>query len=297
MSGTYFIRIIEYSIDTVIFSGSFVVDYDYTPNIIAFYEDGNPNNILAPTETWGANDNIFVSKQYPFTNNGTSITTMSTFAGPPPDYGSNTVDNTYNFYSNYSNPASNISLPFIYNFDDTYYTFDIIGGPVYPPFPLDGSIPPVTFYTIQGLPMFLNQNVQYKVYYTDNPQFPYLTVNADVIYPGVFDTYDIESVPLSPLLSNMNTSQLLTYQEQLALFMKVYEHNSNAYITYASSYVSNPETATNGPIYYTFQNYKEMTNYKAGLQLVNRIYPFDIMANAHDQITGVPLRWIVPFPL
>jgi hypothetical protein len=291
MSGTYFINIIETITDTPIFSGSFVVDYEYSPNIIAFYEDGNPSNILAPVGSYGNNDNAFVSKAYPFSPNGTNITTMSTFAGPPPNYGSNTSDNTYNFYSDYVNPASNISLPFIFNFDNTNYIFEITGGPVYPPFPLDGSIPPVCFYTIQGLPMYLNQNVQYKIYYSDNPQFPYLTQNADAIYPAEFDTYDVETVPLSPLLSNMNTSQLLTYQQQLQLFRRVYEHNSNAYITY----VSNP--TDNGPIYYTFQNYKEMTNYKAGLQLVNRIYPFDIMANAHDHITGVPLRWIVPFPM
>jgi len=116
MSGTYFIKIIEYNTHAVVFSGSFVVDYNYSPNIIAFYEDGNPSNILAPVGSWNDNDNIFISKEYPFSPNGTNITTMSYYAGPPPNYGSNTVDNTYNFYSEYFNPASNISLPFIYNF-------------------------------------------------------------------------------------------------------------------------------------------------------------------------------------
>jgi|UniRef100_A0A6C0BH08 hypothetical protein len=291
MSGVYFITITEVTdIDEiVIFKGSFVVDYQFTPNIVAFFENGNPNNILAPTGSYGDNDNLFVSRSYPFTQNGTNITSMSYYAG---NYGSNTLDFTYNFYSLFDDPANGTSATKIYNFDDVTYFFDITGGPAYPPFPLDGSIPPVCFYTIQGLPMYLNQNVQYKIYYTDYPQFPYLSVNADIIYPQTFGIYNVESIPLGPLLSNMNQSQMLTYQQQIQLFKKVYEYNSNAYITY----VSNPGTA-NGPIYYTFQNYKEMTNYKAGLELINRLYPFNIMANAYNVLTGVPLNWIVPFPM
>jgi hypothetical protein len=42
-------------------------------------------------------------------------------------------------------------------------------------------------------------------------------VNADKIFPEAFGTYNVESVPLGPLLSNMNQSQLLTYQQQLQL--------------------------------------------------------------------------------
>jgi hypothetical protein len=293
MSGVYFITITDTTNadEIVVFTGSFVVDYNQQPNIVAFFEDGNPNNILAPVGSYGLNDNIFVSKAYPFSPNGTNITTMSYYAG---DYGSNTLDFTYNLYSQYINPTTGVSVQRIYNFDEYgfEYFFDITGGPVYPPFPLDGSIPPICFYTIQGLPMYLNQNVQYKIYYTDVPQFPYLTLDADTIYPQTFGAYNVESVPLGPLLSNMNQSQLLSYQQQIQLFKKVYEYNSNAYITY----VSNPGTA-NGPIYYTFENYKEMTNYKAGLELVNRLYPFDLMANAYNFGTGVPLRWIVPFPM
>lgn len=299
MSGVYFITISEGLIEpSVIFRGSFVVDYNQSPNIVAFYEDGNPNNILAPINSYGVSDNIFISKTYPFSPNGTNITTMSSFAG---NYGSNNTpppngDSTYNFYSNYVNNVTRVSVTTIYNFDNlgVNFFFDITGGPVYPPFPLDGSIPPSCFYTIQGLPMYLNQNVQYKIYYTDFPQFPYLTLNANNLFPQTFGTYNVESVPLGPFLTNMNQSQLLTYQQQIQLFKKVYEYNSNAYITYVSN--PNPDTAR-GPIYYTFENYKEMTNYKAGLQLINRLYPFDLMADAYNDGTGVPLRWIVPFPM
>lgn len=298
MSGVYSIQIYLAfdSVLTLIFTGSFVVDYNQTPNIVAFYENGNPNNILAPPNSWAGedtdgqilSDNIFVSKQYPFTYRGTNITTMSFYGGY---YGDNTVDNTYNFYTAYEDPVLNMNVQLITNFPDRYQ-FSISGGPVSPPFPLDGSIPPASFYTIQGLPMYLNQNVQYKIYYSDIPQFPYLTIYADELFPEVQGTYNEENVPLPPFLSNMNQSQLLTYQQQLQLFRKVYEYNSNAYITY----MSNPGTAR-GPIYYTFENYKEMTNYKAGLQLVNRLYVFDEMANAYNYQSGVPLRWIVPFPM
>jgi len=303
MSGIYFINIKLGDTGETIFTGSFVVDFDQNPNIIAFYENGNPNNILAPPGSWAGDDavgttivsdNVFVSKAYPFTFYGTNITTMSYYAG---DYGINNVpppngDGTYNLYSENIDIYNNITIPGIINFGD-FYIFSITGGPVSPPFPLDTSIPPASFYTIQGLPTFLNQNVQYKVYYSDIPQFPYLTIFADSVYSlGASTLYFLEDVPLAPFLSNMNQSQLLTYQEQLQLFRKVYTHNSNAYITY----LSNPGTAK-GPIYYTFQTYKEMTNYKAGLQLVNRLYPFDAMANAYDLIESVPLRWIVPFPM
>jgi hypothetical protein len=213
---------------------------------------------------------------------------MSHYAG---DYGSNTVDNTYNLYTYYDNPFINITVQSITNFPDDYQ-FSISGGPVSPPFPLDGSIPPASFYTIQGLPMYLNQNVQYKIYYTEIPQFPYLSLYADNIFPEATATYQIENVPLPPFLSNMNQSQLLTYQQQLQLFKRVYEYNSNAYITY----MSNPGTAR-GPIYYTFNTYNELNNYKAALKLVNRLYPFDQMADAYSLNTGVPLNWIVPFPM
>lgn len=300
MSGVYFISIVDFNTGVTVFTGSFVVDFDQTPNIIAFYEDGNPNNILAPPGSWAGDttagtsivsDNIFVSKAYPFTYFGTNITTMSYYAG---NYGKNITppgDGTYNFFSNTTDPYTNLTIQGIANFDE-FYLFNITGGPVYPPFPLDQSIPPPCFYTIQGLPMFLNQNVQYKVYYTDIPQFPYLTYFAKSVYSITGSTiYKFEDVPLAPPLSNMNQSQLLTYQQQLQLFRKVYAYNSNAYITY----VSNP--TAKGPIYYTFQTYKELTNYKAGLQLVNRLYPFDAMAAAYDLNNGVPLRWIVPFPM
>jgi len=286
MSGTYSITITLGT--TLIFKGSFIVDIYQLPNIIAFYEDGNPSNILAPAESWIISDNAFISISFPFSSNGVSITTMSYYSG---NYGSNTTDSTYNFYSFVpilSEPRINIR-----NFDDSTYTFTITGGPLTPPFPRDTSIPPACFYNMQGLPMYLNQNSLFKYYYTDTPYFPYLTVYGDNIYPEAGDSYDLQKVPLAPFLSNLSQMQAQQYEAQLALFRKVYEYNYNAYLTY----LSQPAGSTEGPRYYTFTNYKELNNYKAGLQLANRLYPFQLMANATDILTNIPLRWIVPFPM
>jgi hypothetical protein len=141
--------------------------------------------------------------------------------------------------------------------------------------------------------MYLNQNNMYKIYYEDTGLFPYLSAFTDNTYPEATGLYLPENVPLPPLLANLSQGQLREYEAQLALFRKVYEYNYNTYITY----ISQPPGSTAGPRYYSFATYKELNNYKAGLQLVNRLYPFTIMGNAQDSLTGVPLRWIVPFPM
>jgi hypothetical protein len=288
MSGTYKIKITQAI--TTIFTGTFVIDITQLPNIIAFYEDGNPNNILAPVATYGNNDNAFISKTYPFSPSGTCITTMSYYGDA---YGLNTENNGYNFYSEYQGEGYSDTKIYNFRYGAYPFVFTITEGPLVPPFPRDTSIPPPCFYNMQGLSMYLNQNVLYKTYYTEWPQFPYLTFYADKIYPDVAADYNVENVPLSPLLANLSQGQARQYDAQLALFRKVYEHNYNAYI----AYLSQPSGSTAGPRYYSFADYKELNNYKAGLQLVNRIYPFDLMANGYNPLTGVRLRWIVPFPL
>jgi len=291
MSGTYKIKITQDA--TVIFTGSFVVDIAQLPNIIAFYEDGNPNNILAPAGSWVNSDNAFVSKDYGFSPEGVSITTMSYYPG---NYGTNTTDNTYNIYSEFVPqlaPALGVSYLAIRNFPNNSYSIGITEGALVQPFPRDTSIPPSCFYNMQGLSMYLNQNREYKIYYADSGLYHYLTVFADNTYPEAKGLYRLENVPLPPLLANLSQGQAQEYDAQLVLFRKVYEYNYNAYMTY----ISQPASSTAGPRYYSFANYKELNNYKAGLQLVNRIYPFTVMGNAQDFLTGVPLRWIVPFPL
>ena len=291
MSGTYKIKITEGA--TTIFTGYFVVNIIQLPNIIAFYEDGNPANILAPAGSWVASDNAFVSKSYAFSPQGVSITTMSYYGT---NYGTNTTDSTFNIYSVFMPqlaPQLGISYPAIANFPNSSYNIGITEGALLPPFPRDTSIPPPCFYNMQGLSMYLNQNREYKIYYADSGLFTYLSVFADSTYPEAAGVYRLQNVPLPPLLANLSQGQAREYDAQLVLFRKVYEYNYNAYVTY----ISQPAGSTAGPRYYSFANYKELNNYKAGLQLVNRIYPFEIMGNAQDFLTGVPLRWIVPFPM
>ena len=258
MSGTYQIVITLGS--TLIFSGSFVVDITQLPNIIEFYEDGNPNNILAPTESWINSNNAFISKSNPFSYDGTSITTMSYYPG---NYGSNTTDSTYNFYGNYSGEAV---VQSIRNFSDNSYTFTVTGGPLTPPFPRDTSIPPACFYNMQGLSMYLNQNILFKTYYADTNLFPYLTFYADNIYPEAGTTYDVQNVPLPPLLSNLSQLQAQQYNAQLELFRKVYDYNYAAYYNMA---YRNPN---GNPIYYRFATASELSEFREAAALVNKLY-------------------------
>jgi hypothetical protein len=296
MSGTYRIKITQntsFSGTVVIFTGYFIVDIERLPNIMEFYEDGNPNNILASFGSWVNSDNAFVSKSYGFSPEGVSITTMSYYGT---NYGANTTDNTFNIYSEFMPqlaPQLGISYPAIRNFPNNSYAISITEGALVQPFPRDTSIPPPCFYNMQGLSMYLNQNREYKLYYADSGLFTYLSVFADNTYPEATTLYRLENVPLPPLLANLSQGQSREYEAQLALFRKVYEYNYNAYITY----ISQPSGSSGGPRYYSFADYKELNNYKAGLQLVNRLYPFDVMGNAQDFLTGVPLRWIVPFPM
>ena len=118
---------------TPIFNGYFVVNNMNTPNIIGFYENNNPTNLLAPVGSFGLNDNLFISLNQPFSSQGVNITTMSYYASDPQPYGSNNVpppngDSTYNLYD-FINNQGNIS-----NFSENTYDY-IISVPPPPPLP------------------------------------------------------------------------------------------------------------------------------------------------------------------
>jgi len=152
-------------------------------------------------------------------------------------------------------------------------------------FPGQNSIPPATFYTIQGLATWLNQNPTYKYYFVKYPrEFPGLSsMNPTLSSMG----YDAQYVPLAPTVITLSFNQLQQYQQQIQLFQRVYAFNSNAYIT---SLTSTP------PIYYSFTSYQELMTYKSSVGLINRLYPMRAMAlGTTDQ--GEKLGWIVPFPL
>lgn len=162
-----------------------------------------------------------------------------------------------------------------------------IDPPMYNVFPQPNSIPPATFYTMQGLAQFLNQNPEYKPYFVGyNAVSPYLLSTTSAL---VDIGYDPKKVPIAPVVKNMSQAQLLLYKQQLTLFQRVYAFNSSAYGNYIES--GTP------PVYFRFQTYKEYNNFKSAVSLVNKMYPFDAMAYGTDRDTGVTLGWVVPFPL
>lgn len=100
--------------------------------------------------------------------------------------------------------------------------------------------------------------------------------------------YNVQKVPLQPYVTMLSQQQSMLYSKQMNLFRRVYAFNSNAYVT---SLITNV-----APIYYRFLSNQELMNYKASVGLVNKLYPFDAMANGRNE-AGSTLQWIVPFPL
>jgi hypothetical protein len=170
-----------------------------------------------------------------------------------------------------------------------------------PDFPLPGSIPPVWFYDRRGLSDWLNRNPSYKQYFINYPNyFPYLYSASTIsewssMATGPFSSmfmlykdYDIQKVPLSPLVTTLSEYQSIKYREQLHLFHQVYSYNSNAYVQSRTSGVP--------PVYYRFSSSRELLEFRGAVSQVNRLYPFDAMANGTNE-NGVSLGWIIPFPL
>jgi hypothetical protein len=149
-------------------------------------------------------------------------------------------------------------------------------------FPGQNSIIPVCFYTRQGLPSWLNQNRSYKRFFVNYPNlFPGLSTMTSTL--STMD-YNIENVPLSPLITTLSQYEAQKNDEQFRLFTRVYEFNSNAFVT------------SDTPLYYRFSSFQELTTYKASVGMINKMYPFDAMLNGTDE-NGETLGWIVPFPL
>jgi len=139
---------------------------------------------------------------------------------------------------------------------------------------------------MQGLSNWLNHHPSYKQYYINHPvYFPYLyPMNSTLSSLN----YVVDNVPLGPMVTTLSQTQSAEYAKQLQLFQRVYAYNSNAYVDSRATGV--------GPFYYSYASYQEMMQYKAGVGLVNKLYPFDIMAQAVN-VDGVPMAWVVPFPL
>jgi len=172
-------------------------------------------------------------------------------------------------------------------------------------FPSTNSIPPPQFYTMKGLATYLNQNPGYKKFFVSYRRyFPELFPNDYIInlvstgaLPPIDTNYNNADVPLQPYVITLSDQQSRIYTQQFEIFRNVYTFNSNAYSNYRTVLSTTNGQSNINPIYYRFQNYNEYTNYRAGVGLVNKLYPFNIMANGSTMIDGSTLNWIVPFPL
>jgi hypothetical protein len=146
-----------------------------------------------------------------------------------------------------------------------------------PQFPSTNSIPPAQFYNIQGLANWLNMNPSYKQYFVG--VFPNLVPVTSSLSSIGYDPYN---VPLCSNVTTLASHQAHEYYHQIHLFQQIYEYNSNAYVNFVDG-------NTLSPIYYNFSTFQEQMQYRSAVSLVNKLYPFQEMANR--------VGWITPFPV
>jgi hypothetical protein len=169
-----------------------------------------------------------------------------------------------------------------------------------PQWPALNSIPPSTFYLqygMNGLASFLNQNPEYKQFFVAQKRYlsPALYSQSTIqevinmgLVPSSYSSFSTQNVPMDFIVTTLNQHEARLYQTQFNTFLKVYGHNSNAYINYISCGVT--------PTYYRFASSSDLMTYKAGLQLANKLYIFDGMKNGKNYL-GSTLNWNIPFPL
>jgi hypothetical protein len=151
-------------------------------------------------------------------------------------------------------------------------------------FPAPNTIPPPCFFTIEGLPAWLNQNPSYKEYFVGTyPTLVEMTSSLSTI------GYDTSKVPLPPTVTNLSDQQYRKYQKLLDNFRKVYAFNSNAYVT--------SKALNTTPVYaYLGGTYAAQTEHREAVGLVNRLYPLRAMAGSPNA-AGSTLGWVIPFPI
>lgn len=200
-----------------------------------------------------------------------------------------TTTSTMNFYST-------IYYAYDYNSTINYSSTLIYYNPLV--FPSTFSVPPSNFFTLQGLPGWLNANPTYKQYFVNNPKyFPYLLTTSTVseyvssvrINPefGIYQGYKIETVTLPSFVTMSSQNDSRIFREHVQLFRQVYEHNSNAWVRYIEQGVD--------PVYYRFPTSSERTRYLTARGTLFKMYPFDAISSARSE-AGSSLGWVFPFP-
>jgi hypothetical protein len=130
----------------------------------------------------------------------------------------------------------------------------------------------------------LNQHPSYKQFFWNTGYFPTLIPPSLLASTAISSAgYTYENVPLCSEVTQLSQGQARQYNQQLALFHKVYTFNSNAYVTSLCTGAA--------PMYYTFKDYQELNNYRSAAQVANKLAPFQVMAQAST------LNWIAPFPV
>lgn len=124
------------------------------------------------------------------------------------------------------------------------------------PFPLPS--PSASFFTINGLSGQLQQPT-YSQYIPDIQS----TLTALSTNINILDYID------NPTGNMFSSYQLQTYNQQLGQYRYVYSYNQNAYSTATASGRS--------PRYFKFVTYKDQSNYKTSVGLVDRLYDQTIM--------------------
>ena len=249
---------------TLIFSGYFIVDNTASPNIIAFYEDGNATNILAPVGSFGNNNNVFGSIYKPFIN-GVNITTMSYYAG---DYGSNNFpppngDGTYNLYDFIRSSGS------ISNFGGLYQYMITNNTPICSYYKINIAI------TLDTTPIFNG----------------FFVINNNV-YPNIIGFYEDGSettnilAPVGSFGGNDNVFNTLTNP-----FINGVNITTMSY--YAGDYGSNNVPPPNGDGTYNLFDFNSSIGYIANFE--SNSYNFTTtLADPNDPIPLYPVAPVVP---
>lgn len=120
-----------------------------------------------------------------------------------------------------------------------------------------GDTPPASFFNLGGI---YGQRFVYPVQTT-----------FDRLYARIYATDPSNAVdPFNNRnerlwVQRMSQSQRSEYENQLAIFRRVYAFNAAAYQSAATG-------LTSSPFYYRFQNQTELSQYKAGVALVQKLY-------------------------